>query len=338
MSNLDIMDNDYLDFSEEIKRHSLIILTPIYEDSTASSRLFSELFSIYKDNVFVIAVDDGSVHEPIDINNITDHGISGIVLKLKRNVGHQKAIAIGLSYVKNYLNKDQKVIVMDSDGEDPPSSIKELINTSESLNYDVVVAERKKRVESVFFRFFYVIYRLLFFMLSGRKISFGNFMLLKHSAVMRMTAMQELWIHIPGSVLISKLRIGFCPLDRGLRYAGQSKMRFVGLALHGFKGLMVFAEDVLVRVGTACAFVAALAVSGISTAILLKIFGYATPGWFSVVSGIMLLVFLQMGALSLTTLLLTGVVKSGGISTTDYVVYIDKILYDEKNVKFKKSK
>ena len=30
-------------------------------------------------------------------------------------------------------------------------------------------------------------------------------------------------------------------------------MNFVGLALHGFKGLMVFAEDVLVRVGIACA-------------------------------------------------------------------------------------
>ena len=41
------------------------------------------------------------------------------------------------------------------------------------------------------------------------------------------------------AVLASKLRVETCSLDRGPRYAGQSKMNFVGLALHGFKGLMV---------------------------------------------------------------------------------------------------
>jgi hypothetical protein len=159
-------------------------------------------------------------------------------------------------------------------------------------------------------------------LLAGKKISFGNFMALKPDGVKRLVAMQELWIHVAGCVLTSKLRIETCSLDRGPRYAGQSKMNFVGLALHGFRGLMVFAEDVLVRVGIACALIAALSILGSFTAIVLKLNGIATPGWFSIALGILLLVFLQTGALTLMTLMLTGVVRGGSVSTTNYNDFI----------------
>ena len=135
--------------------------------------------------------------------------------------------------------------------------------------------------------------------------------------------MQELWIHIAGCALVSKLRMVACPLDRGPRYAGHSKMNFVGLALHGFKGLMVFAEDVLVRVGIACALVAVLSVIASVAAIVLKLIGFATPGWFSVALGILLLVFLQTGTLTLMTLMLTGVVRGGMIANLAYTEFVD---------------
>jgi hypothetical protein len=104
-------------------------------------------------------------------------------------------------------------------------------------------------------------------------------------------------------------------------------MNFVGLALHGFKGLMIFAEDVLVRVGAACAAVAFLSMVGVSAAILLKSINYATPGWFSVALGILLLVFLQTGAITLMTLMLTGVVRSASPLAQDYRQLIDEILH-----------
>ncbi|MEN3967503.1 hypothetical protein VOJ73_14390, partial [Mammaliicoccus sciuri] len=71
-------------------------------------------------------------------------------------------------------------------------------------------------------------------------------------------------------MLNSKLRVSTCALDRGPRYAGRSKMNFVGLALHGFRALMVFAEDVLVRVGIACTLIAGLSVLGSLLAVALK--------------------------------------------------------------------
>jgi hypothetical protein len=152
-------------------------------------------------------------------------------------------------------------------------------------------------------------------------------MALKFSAVRRLVAMQELSIHVAAAVLASKLRTKIFPLDRGPRYAGQSKMNFVGLALHGFKALMVFAEDVLVRVGSACAAIAVIAVVGVTAAVILKLIGYSTSGWFSIALGILVLMFLQTGALTLITLMLTGVVRGGSVTTaTDYHDFVENIV------------
>lgn len=305
---------------------SLIIVTPIYEDVEASSRLFSELAANLGRQVFVVAVDDGSVRQPVDPASIAAAGLGGVVIRLKRNVGHQRAIAIGLSYVAENHGDAWRVVVMDSDGEDVPASIAPLLRVLESETVDVVVAKRKSRVESLRFRAFYTFYKLLFQLLTGRTISFGNFMALSAGAVRRLAAMQELWIHVAGCVLTSKLRIESLPLDRGPRYAGRSKMNFVGLALHGFKALMVFAEDVLVRVGVACTAIAVLSIIGGAATILFKLFGVATPGWASVASGILFLVFLQTGALTLMTLMLTGVVRGGSVASVSYKEFVESVL------------
>lgn len=296
-------------------QHDIVIVTPVYEDQEASGRLFKELAKELGQRVFVIAVDDGSVRQPLDIASLREGGVDGVVLKLRRNVGHQRAIAIGLGYADERLLPGQKVVVMDSDGEDLPSTISPLLAQLDNPSIDVVVAQRKSRVETFKFKAFYQVYKRFFGLMTGRPISFGNFMALKPAAVRRLVAMQELPIHVAAAVLASKLRTGICPLDRGPRYAGQSKMNFVGLALHGFKALMVFAEDVLVRVGIFSAGLAVLSIGGSGLAILLKLFGYSTPGWFSIALGVLLLIFLQTGALALMTLMLTGVMRSGSVVT-----------------------
>lgn len=305
---------------------SLVVITPVFEDSEASSRLFQQLAATCGPDVYVVAVDDGSVRQPVAISSIAETSLAGVVLRLKRNVGHQRAIAIGLNYVVEHLGHAKRIVIMDSDGEDSPGSIRELVQLLDSAAVDVVVAQRKRRVETIRFHAFYFTYRWLFQLLTGRSISFGNFMALRPAALKRLVAMQELWIHIAGCVLASKMRFALCPLDRGQRYAGQSKMNFVGLALHGFRALMVFAEDVLVRVGIACTLVAGLSIVGGMAAVVLKILGIATPGWFSVAIGILFLVFLQTGTLTLVTLMLTGIVRGGSVATIDYREFIDVVL------------
>jgi hypothetical protein len=297
---------------------SVIVVTPVYEDVEASSRLFKELSAQLNHDVFLVAVDDGSIKQPLEIRSLENAGIDGVILKLRRNVGHQRAIAIGLGYVSEHINTQQRVVVMDSDGEDLPSTIPNLLDELIKDDVDVAVAQRKSRVESLRFKAFYAFYKLFFSLMTGRLISFGNFMAIKAVAVQRLVVMQELPIHVAAAVLASKLRTRICPLHRGPRYAGQSKMNFVGLVLHGFKGLMVFAEDVLVRVGIACALIASLSIAGAIAAVSLKFYGVATPGWFSVALGLLFLMLLQtiaLAVMTLMTLMLTGVVRGGTLAT-----------------------
>jgi len=312
--------------------YRVIIVTPVYEDREASGRLFQELAKEFGHDVFVVAVDDGSVSEPLQIESLDKANINGVILRLRRNVGHQRAIAIGLGYVSEYIRPDQRVVVMDSDGEDLPGTISNLLDQLKPDVFDVAVAQRKNRVETLQFKIFYAIYKWFFSLMTGRSISFGNFMALKPRAVKRLVCMQELSIHVAGAVLSSKLRTSVLPIDRGPRYAGKSKMNFVGLTLHGFKALMIFAEDVLVRVGIACVLIATLSVLGSMTAVFLKVLGYSTPGWSSVVLGILILMLLQTGALALMTLMLTGVMRSGTVTTIiSYRDFVDQIISTSKN-------
>ncbi len=295
-----------------------IIVTPVFEDGQSLDVLLEAIRQNFGREVFVVVVDDGSVISPPRPDALARSGLRGVLLSLVRNVGHQRALAVGLAEAVKRFPQGHPFVLMDSDGEDRPESIPELLDALAGGGVDIAVAERRRRSESLAFRIFYLFYRALFGLLTGRRIRFGNFMALTPDAARRLSSMGELAIHVAGSVLLSRLRWKAVPIDRGTRYAGESRMNFVGLALHGFRGLMVFAEDVLVRVGGVCAAVAAASLVGIIAAILLKSIGYATPGWFSVALGILLLMFLQTGAITLMTLLLTGVARNVVLLPIDY--------------------
>lgn len=118
----------------------LVIVIPVFEDVEASSRLLQELARYQGTGAYIVAVDDGSVRQPLDPAVISGAGLEGVVIKLRRNVGHQRAIAIGLSYVVEHFGDTHYVVVMDSDGEDTPESISELVDSLDSTQIDVVVA------------------------------------------------------------------------------------------------------------------------------------------------------------------------------------------------------
>lgn len=302
-----------------------IVLMPVYDDADAAGRLIAELRAVLGDDTLIVAVDDGSVRQPLTADVMTAAGVPGVILRLKRNVGHQRAIATGLQFVADTC-PHHPCIIMDCDGEDRPSSIPELLRGLAAADIDIVVAKRKRRAETLTFKVFYVLYKLIFRLLTGHAISFGNFMALKPDAVRRLAIMPESGTHLASAVLVSKLRIGIHPLDRGPRYAGQSRMNFASLVLHGFRALMIFAEDVLVRVGTACIVIALLALAGIIASILLKSSGLATPGWFSVALGILFLVLLQTSALALMSLLLTGLARGTTVTASGYGDLIDQVI------------
>ena len=58
----------------------LIVVTPVFEDVEASSRLFQELAAEFGEQVFVVAVDDGSVRQPLPISALQMAPVNGAIL------------------------------------------------------------------------------------------------------------------------------------------------------------------------------------------------------------------------------------------------------------------
>ncbi len=294
----------------------LVIITPVYEDE-AAQKFFHNIAKELNCNCQIVVVDDGSIHNPVKKQELLDAGLQGVILTLRKNVGHQSAITIGLNYVVDNMKFDQ-IVIMDSDGEDVPATIHALLRQLQATDVDVVVAKRKSRVESLKFKTFYAIYKILFWLLVGRSIVFGNYMALSQNAAQRLAITRETWLHLAGAVLNSRLCIGYCPLDRGERYAGKSKMNFVSLTLHGLRGIMLFSENVLVRITIFCVVFAGILVAALGIMIFFKIVGMAIPGWFSTVSGILLVMLFQTAIVALLVLMIASNLKGLPTAGFDY--------------------
>ena len=231
----------------------LLVLMPVYEDWASAAevcrRIDSSFPASWPVELHVILINDGSrtsyraAFESLQLKFIED--IS--VLELHRNLGHQRAIAIGLAYVAANLTADG-VLVMDADGEDPPEQIPDLIREAERQRLSAVVfAERGRRVEGSLFQVFYFFYRVLHYLLTGRKIRVGNFSFLPWNLLQSLITYPELWNHYAAAVLQSRLPRAMIRLDRGARIQGKSKMGFVDLVMHGMSALFAYHDLVSTR-------------------------------------------------------------------------------------------
>lgn len=282
----------------------IIILTPVFNDSESLNNLLLQLKNSFAEftaaNFSILVVNDGST-ENIQLKNSTGWPLQ--ILHLQRNIGHQKAIAVGLAYIKENLSCD-KVLVMDCDGEDRPEDAISLIKTSFN-NDKIIFARRKSRQESNRFRFFYRLYKFVFRILTGKKIDFGNFMIMPKSLLDKSVYYSEIWNHIAGGILKAELPYSSIETHRGKRYAGDSKMNFTSLLIHGLGAIAVFIEVIASRL-----LLFSLALIGISLVVILAVIGIRTfthlaiPGWTSTVVSAMLIVLLQSFLLSLFTIFL----------------------------------
>jgi glycosyltransferase involved in cell wall biosynthesis len=220
------------------------------------------------------------------------------VLRLYRNLGHQKAIAIGLSYAAEHMQTD-KVIVMDADGEDAPGDINKLAARSIEEPDKIIFAERNKRTEGMLFRFFYVIYKYVFKLLTGKVITFGNFSLVPQSRLQNLVRVSEIWNNYPGGIIKSRIPYDSVLTNRAKRLAGESKMNFVSLVLHGLSAISVMVDTTAVRILIFSMFMSGIAIAFIFVILFLKLIGNATPGWASTLGSTLMILMLQSFLISL---------------------------------------
>lgn len=309
----------------------LRLIIPVYNDWASFHMLLHELDSVAASlpfQMFVSAVDDGSFDDAMptlsDLSALQH--LAGVeIITLAVNVGHQRAIAVGLCVAAQEHDFDA-VLIMDADGEDPPSSIDALTRGIGDRKDFCIVAQRHKRVETASFKFFYLLYKLFFKLVTGKTINFGNFCILSSSNVNRLVMVSDLWNNLPAAILRSRLPLNFVPIHRGRRYAGKSKMNFTSLIVHGLSGISVYADTIFVRLLILSVVLVGLSVVLVAGLLTLRIFfpAHATPGWTTTITFGLTVIILQVlfTALSSILMLLNSRVQRLVLPKLDYLPYI----------------
>jgi polyisoprenyl-phosphate glycosyltransferase len=309
----------------------LRVVVPVFNDWASCNILLQELDRVAGTldvSLSVSAVNDGSTEEATPrltcipgLRNIE----SVEIVHLAVNLGHQRAIAIGLCMAVED-NACDAVLIMDSDGEDSPSMIEKLLAKAEGKGDFCVVAQRRRRSENFTFRLSYLIYKIVFRLLTASQIKFGNFSLLSYNYVSHLVRISDLWNNLPAAILRSKLPVEAVSIDRTRRYTGKSKMNLTSLIVHGLSGISVYAETIFVRLLLLSTFMVVMTVISVTVVLALRLFFplHATPGWATEVSFGMAIILVQIISVTLSSilLLLNSRVQRLIIPIVDYQSYV----------------
>lgn len=218
-----------------------IILIPIYNDWKSLKYLINKFKKINKFVLEFIVINDCSTKR---ISKKIKNQKKIIIINLKKNIGSQGAIAVGLNYVKkNY--KDCNIIVMDGDGEDNPNIVCKLINLSNKYPEKIITVNRTTRTENFFFKILYEVYLILTALLSLKYIRYGNFSILKSKYIPKFFCNNDIWFSYSASIENNFNNIMKIYARKEKRYFDKSNMNYCKLILHALKIQSVFRKRII---------------------------------------------------------------------------------------------
>lgn len=270
----------------------LCFCIPVYDDWGAVMRMLAALDGVaagFGESVSVLLVDDGSSEPVPDKLPFRPAHLRRVhVLPLRRNLGHQRAIALGLTFLYSEW-PCRAVVVMDADGEDAPADVPRLLAAlAESGGRKAVFAARARRSEGLRFWLGYQAYKLLHRVLTGRRVEVGNFSVLPWHLLERLVGVSEVWNHYAAAVYKARFPVAQVPVPRARRLAGESRMNAVALVTHGLSAISVYGELVGVRLLCLSAASLALAFLGILVTAGIRLFTTrAIPGWATTLTGLL---------------------------------------------------
>lgn len=315
------------------KPKKIYCLTPVFNDWESLHVLITQMEKIQVNNsninFSIIVVNDGSTEEnKIELKN---NFIDTTILNLKVNIGHQRAIAVGLQYIYNEKDDYDYVVVMDSDGEDKPEDIILLLEkATKEDSKKIIFAQRKKRQESILFKTGYFFYKYLFYFLTGQKINFGNFSVIPKKLLGKVVHQNNIWNHYSGGIIQSKIPFDKVLLDRGKRYHGVSKMNFNNLIIHGLSSIAVYFDFLSLRILRYSLYGIGLCFISVMYIFYQKMFtNNAIPGWASSLILIISGIILQLFSVTLIVLLLQ-LSSRKNINAPNPKIYLDFIENKEK--------
>jgi len=309
---------------------SVVVLLPVFNDWRALSLLLPNVAShlaAATSHFGILIVDDCSTEYSVDVP--AEHTAPGAdwvrIVQLRRNLGHQRAIAVGLSYIDEHVPCDA-VIVMDADGEDRPEDLSFLLDRFQHEGRRrIVFAGRQRRAEGLLFVVFYRLYQVLHRLLTGGGVRIGNFSVIPSRQVSSLVTVSALWIHYAAAAVRSRQPLCVVQTQRGRRLDGRTHMGFVSLVVHGLSAISVYSDVVFTRLIMAASALTAVSLAAMAAVLGVRVLtSLAIPGWATYSTGLLLIVLLQsvMFVVSLTFLMLGTRHHATVLPCRDYKYYV----------------
>jgi glycosyltransferase involved in cell wall biosynthesis len=233
----------------------------------------------------LVLVDDGSPDDTWGVITTEAKNCRRLrALRLSRNFGKESALCAGLEYAKG-----DAVIVMDADGQHPPSLLPDMVRLWQSSGADIVEAVKRRRGrESLSSKlgaqlFYFILNRLSGFHFKGA----SDFKLMNRKAVDAWLRMHERNVFFRGMTVwmgFTTVQIPFEVVPRSAGRSAWSVLKRLKLALVGitafssfplhlvtFAGVVFLGLSVLLGLETLYLKLAGRAVSGFATVILLEL-------------------------------------------------------------------
>ncbi len=214
------------------------VIAPIFNEVGNISELYRRVRETLEktgDAWELLMVDDGSIDGSTDeIRKLASQDSRVKPIIFARNFGHQIAVTAGLDYALG-----QAVVIIDSDLQDPPEVILDMISQWKQ-GYEVVYAQRSEREGETWFKlltasiFYRIVYRI-----TDVKIPMdtGDFRLLDRKVVNVMKQMRERHRFLRGMSTWVGFKQTGVTYKRAARFSGETK--------YPLKKMVKFASDAI---------------------------------------------------------------------------------------------
>jgi dolichol-phosphate mannosyltransferase len=240
------------------------IVAPIYNEAKTIPEFYRRVrdtMDSLGESWELVMVDDGSTDGSTElIRDLARQDSRVRAVIFARNFGHEVAVTAGLDYARG-----QAVVMMDSDLQDPPEVIPDLVARWRE-GYEVVYAVRTEREGESWFKLFTA---TLFYRIIARitdihiPMDVGNFRLLDRKVVNVLNQMRERHRFMRGmSVWVGFRQVGV-PYRRAARFAGETKYPFrkmFRLAMTAITGFSFFPLQLATYLGFIAAGLSILAI------------------------------------------------------------------------------
>lgn len=285
---------------------SLGVVVPVYNEQESLSDFHERLASVLDDlpqQTAVYYIDDGSTDGTPDLlERIARSDPRVTVIELSRNFGHQSALSAGLAQAR-----EQVVITVDGDGQNPPELIPDLLKLYEA-GYDIVLTQRASKVGATSFKrltssvFYWLINRL-----GNTSVPEGaaDFRLHSRPVVQALNEMGEYHRFLRGMVSWMGFRSVILPYTPSPRIGGSSKYslsKMVKLALEAIFSFSLVPLRIGILVGIIFLLLALLEMAYVVSFWIRGRQDLLVPGWSS-----LMFVILFVGGFLMVTLGFIGI-------------------------------